>query len=208
MLFVWQRRILPTPQIIRRLVGVPLLLLLLLPLLQPAVLLLVIPRTEAFALVVPTTTTRTHPHSQPSTTPFSRRLYFSENDNDDDDSTTSNDTSSSSSSKNNNNNMSASRRWDNLDPKIKARLVQAGQERAVANKAKREPLLDKKRRACRRMCSVVYDCGLCFVVYIIICLSLFLILKLDPTQSMIPHHPQDACNSCWNSNAPRNKRRG
>lgn len=37
-------------------------------------------------------------------------------------------------------------RWENLNPKIKQRLIEKGQARAVANKKKREPALDKKRR--------------------------------------------------------------
>ena len=42
-----------------------------------------------------------------------------------------------------------SSRWDNLNPKIKARIVKKGQERAMANKKKVEPLQDKKRREYR-----------------------------------------------------------
>jgi hypothetical protein len=37
-------------------------------------------------------------------------------------------------------------RWNNLNPKIKARMIQAGQERAFANKQRRETVQDKKRR--------------------------------------------------------------
>jgi hypothetical protein len=37
-------------------------------------------------------------------------------------------------------------KWDLLDPDIRQRIQQAGQERAVANKKKREPETDKKRR--------------------------------------------------------------
>jgi len=37
-------------------------------------------------------------------------------------------------------------RWENLNPKIKQRLVERGQARAIANKNKREPRDDKKRR--------------------------------------------------------------
>ena len=36
--------------------------------------------------------------------------------------------------------------WDSLNPKIKARIVQAGQERAIANKKKTESAQTKKRR--------------------------------------------------------------
>jgi hypothetical protein len=39
-------------------------------------------------------------------------------------------------------------RWKNLNPKIKARMIQAGQERAIANKQRRENAQDKKRRKC------------------------------------------------------------
>lgn len=38
------------------------------------------------------------------------------------------------------------RRWENLNPKIKQRLIEKGQEKAVTNKKKREPAMDKKRR--------------------------------------------------------------
>lgn len=38
------------------------------------------------------------------------------------------------------------RRWENLNPKIKQRLVEKGQAKAIANKKKREPARDKKRR--------------------------------------------------------------
>ena len=37
-------------------------------------------------------------------------------------------------------------RWENLNPKIKQRLIEKGQAKAIANKKKREPKLDKKRR--------------------------------------------------------------
>ena len=37
-------------------------------------------------------------------------------------------------------------RWENLNPKIKERLVEKGQAKAIANKKKREPAGDKKRR--------------------------------------------------------------
>ena len=37
-------------------------------------------------------------------------------------------------------------RWESLNPKIKKRLIQEGQARAIANKKKREPAADKKRR--------------------------------------------------------------
>jgi hypothetical protein len=39
-----------------------------------------------------------------------------------------------------------SSRWDALNPKLKAQLVQAGEERAVANKQKTESSQAKKRR--------------------------------------------------------------
>lgn len=39
-------------------------------------------------------------------------------------------------------------RWESLNPKIKQRLIEKGQERAIANKKKREPASDKKRREC------------------------------------------------------------
>lgn len=38
------------------------------------------------------------------------------------------------------------RRWENLNPKIKQRLVERGQAKAIANKQKREPARDRKRR--------------------------------------------------------------
>lgn len=37
-------------------------------------------------------------------------------------------------------------RWARLDPKIKAKIVEKGQQRAIANKKKREPIQAKKRR--------------------------------------------------------------
>ena len=37
-------------------------------------------------------------------------------------------------------------RWDSLNPKIKARIVQEAHERAIRNKKRREPAADKKRR--------------------------------------------------------------
>jgi predicted RNA-binding protein with RPS1 domain len=39
-----------------------------------------------------------------------------------------------------------SSRWQSLNPKIKQRLIEKGQAKAIANKAKREPKQDKKRR--------------------------------------------------------------
>jgi hypothetical protein len=39
-----------------------------------------------------------------------------------------------------------SARWDSLNPKIKERIIKKGQERAIANKKKREPAQDKRRR--------------------------------------------------------------
>ena len=41
---------------------------------------------------------------------------------------------------------SGRQRWENLNPKIKQRLIEKGQERAVINKKKREPAADKKMR--------------------------------------------------------------
>jgi hypothetical protein len=37
-------------------------------------------------------------------------------------------------------------RWESLNPAIKARIIKQAQKRAIANKAKREPPGDKKRR--------------------------------------------------------------
>ena len=37
-------------------------------------------------------------------------------------------------------------RWDKLNPKIKQKLIEKGQAKAIANKAKREPAQQKKRR--------------------------------------------------------------
>lgn len=37
-------------------------------------------------------------------------------------------------------------RWDSLNPRVKARIVKTGQERAIANKQKRESPQTKKRR--------------------------------------------------------------
>lgn len=45
-----------------------------------------------------------------------------------------------------------STRWDNLNPKIKARIVKSGQERAIVNKQKTEGVHSKKRRAYRVTC--------------------------------------------------------
>jgi hypothetical protein len=39
-----------------------------------------------------------------------------------------------------------SSKWDNLDPKIKARIAEQGQQRAIRNKEKRESAQDRKRR--------------------------------------------------------------
>jgi hypothetical protein len=39
-----------------------------------------------------------------------------------------------------------SSRWSSLNPAVKERIIQKGQERAIANKKKREPDQDKKRR--------------------------------------------------------------
>lgn len=37
-------------------------------------------------------------------------------------------------------------RWENLKPSVKKRLIEKGQEKAIANKKKREPAAEKKRR--------------------------------------------------------------
>ena len=37
-------------------------------------------------------------------------------------------------------------RWDNLKPSVKNRVIEKGQAKAIANKKKREPAADKKRR--------------------------------------------------------------
>ena len=37
------------------------------------------------------------------------------------------------------------KRWENLNPRIKQRLIEKGQAKAIANKKKREPARDKKR---------------------------------------------------------------
>ena len=37
-------------------------------------------------------------------------------------------------------------RWENLNPKLKQRLIEKGQQKAIENKKKREPASDKKRR--------------------------------------------------------------
>ena len=39
-----------------------------------------------------------------------------------------------------------SSRWGSLNPAVKERIIQKGQEKAIANKKKREPEQDKKRR--------------------------------------------------------------
>lgn len=38
------------------------------------------------------------------------------------------------------------KRWENLNPNVKERLIARGQAKAIANKKKREPARDKKRR--------------------------------------------------------------
>jgi hypothetical protein len=38
------------------------------------------------------------------------------------------------------------KRWENLNPKVKQRMIEQGEEKAIANKKKREPAQDKKRR--------------------------------------------------------------
>jgi hypothetical protein len=40
------------------------------------------------------------------------------------------------------------KRWENLNPKVKQRMIEQGEEKAIANKKKREPAQDKKRRKC------------------------------------------------------------
>jgi hypothetical protein len=47
-----------------------------------------------------------------------------------------------------NENGSGRQRWENLNPKLKQRLIEKGQQKAIANKKKREPAGDKKRRKC------------------------------------------------------------
>jgi hypothetical protein len=37
-------------------------------------------------------------------------------------------------------------RWQSLNPKLKERLIERGQAKAISNKQKREPASDKKRR--------------------------------------------------------------
>src|SRR5210317_39016 len=56
------------------------------------------------------------------------------------------------------------KRWENLNPKIKQRLIERGQAKAIANKKKREPARDKKRRmygitAPRLLFSSVFCCS-------------------------------------------------
>jgi len=87
--------------------------------------------TSAFVLVVPP---RISKQSQSSS-----RLYFS----DDDDNDTTTDGTAQQQPPPAKKKVS---RWDELNPKIKERIVRAGQERAIANKQKREPELAKKRR--------------------------------------------------------------
>jgi len=41
---------------------------------------------------------------------------------------------------------SGRQRWENLNPKLKQRLIEKGQQKAIENKKKREPPGDKKRR--------------------------------------------------------------
>jgi hypothetical protein len=42
-------------------------------------------------------------------------------------------------------------RWQSLNPKLKERLIERGQAKAISNKQKREPASDKKRR---KLCSL------------------------------------------------------
>eukprot|EP00527_Entomoneis_sp_CCMP2396_P000343 CAMPEP_0198143362 /NCGR_PEP_ID=MMETSP1443-20131203/6771_1 /TAXON_ID=186043 /ORGANISM="Entomoneis sp., Strain CCMP2396" /LENGTH=318 /DNA_ID=CAMNT_0043806587 /DNA_START=82 /DNA_END=1035 /DNA_ORIENTATION=+ len=63
------------------------------------------------------------------------------NDNDDDNDEDDNDRSAAQ-----NLLKQKSSRWARLDPKIKAKIIKKGQERAISNKTKREPIQDKKRR--------------------------------------------------------------
>ncbi|GFH53653.1 small subunit ribosomal protein S1 [Chaetoceros tenuissimus] len=43
-------------------------------------------------------------------------------------------------------NLQKNKRWKNLSPAVKARIIKEGQDRAIRNKKKREPSADKKRR--------------------------------------------------------------
>jgi len=54
-----------------------------------------------------------------------------------------------------------SSRWDSLNPKVKERIVNAGQGRAIANKKKREGALTKKRRKYRQAVMVYSYCTVC-----------------------------------------------
>ena len=47
---------------------------------------------------------------------------------------------------NNDNNNKKKSRWEKLNPKIKQKIIEKGQAKAIANKAKREPAQQKKRR--------------------------------------------------------------
>jgi hypothetical protein len=49
-----------------------------------------------------------------------------------------------------------SSRWSSLNPAVKERIIQKGQERAIANKKKREPDQDKKRRECLSSCLLTF----------------------------------------------------
>lgn len=58
-------------------------------------------------------------------------------------------------------------RWENLNPKIKQRLIEKGQQKAIENKKKREPARDKKRRKFRYfyiICPIEYlFCLICLL---------------------------------------------
>jgi predicted RNA-binding protein with RPS1 domain len=116
-------------------------------------LLLALPMADAFSLrafqsssLSSTRTTRSSPHRRVLRVLAKQELATSRNDDitwlqdrpDDDENDEAPQTQTASKVK--------SSRWDSLNPSIKARIVQAGQERAVANKKKREPANDKKRR--------------------------------------------------------------
>jgi predicted RNA-binding protein with RPS1 domain len=51
-----------------------------------------------------------------------------------------------------------SSRWGSLNPAVKERIIQKGQERAIANKKKREPEQDKKRREYLWSNFLIYFC--------------------------------------------------
>lgn len=84
-------------------------------------------------------------------------VWLDEVQNDDDDAdgpTLVADTTKQPPSKNNKKN-----RWERLNPKIKEKLIERGQVKAIANKAKRVPAQDKKRR--KFECSFVLGIEAC-----------------------------------------------